>query len=973
MPAATQLVGRPAELDAFDGLLAALDGGSPAAVTIVGEPGIGKTRLLAELADRAEARGQLVLTGSASELERDLPFWVFVDALDEYAEGLDPRRLEQLDATARTELSHVFPSLSALGNGGGVALQDERYRTHRAVRDLLETLAAGKPLVLILDDLHWADSGTIELLGALLRSLPNAPVLIAMAMRPRQTPGRLAAAFERAHRAGRLTRHELGALTLPETRQLLGPGFEGAATALHEDSGGNPFYLEQLARSQERAPGPASTVLAVSLDAGKVPPAVVAALTEELGLLSDGTRLVLEGAAVAGDPFEPELVAAAAAVTEPSAFAALDELLRCDLVRPTDVPRRFRFRHPLVRRAVYDASPGGWRLGAHERCAQALAARGASVTARVHHVERSARHGDESAVAVLQEAGTAAAQRTPATAARWFAAALRVLGEGGPQAARVELLTALAGAHAATGQFADARAALLEALQLLPEDEAATRLQLTAACAGMEQLLGRHEEAHARLVGALEGLDDPASPEAVALMITLAMDAFYRQARADSRDWGARALAVARPLGDEPLIAAAAAALALAYAFEGALGEAELHRAEAAALIDGMPDGTLAIRLDAIAYLTGAEVYMDRFHESAAHGVRGLAVARATGQGFLVPMLTQASATAISIQGRLVEAAELLDGAVEASRLAGNDQTLAWDLLNRAFVDVHRGEMAAAIADADESLQLTRGLGDGFVSTHASLMLAIARMENGEPDKAVELFVAAGGGEALPLLPGGWRAKYLELLTRGWLMLGKPLEATRTAEHAAAVASETGLGMASAWAQRAAAATALTAGDAAQAADLALASVAACERAGAVVEAAVSRTLAGAALGRSGDGERAVAELQRAIVTLEESGATRYRLDAERELRKLGHAVHRRSRPGKADENGIASLSARELELARLVVDRKTNPEIAAALFLSQKTVESHLRNIFRKLGVSSRVELARAVERADRDGESNS
>ena len=197
-----QLVGRPAELDAFDGLLAALDGGSPAAVTIVGEPGIGKTRLLAELAARAEARGQLVLAGSASELERDLPFWVFVDALDEYAEGLDPRRLEQLDETARTELAHVFPSLSALGNGGGVALQDERYRTHRAVRDLLETLAAGKPLVLILDDLHWADSGTIELLGALLRRLPSAPVLLAMAMRPRQTPGRLAGRL-RARAPGR--------------------------------------------------------------------------------------------------------------------------------------------------------------------------------------------------------------------------------------------------------------------------------------------------------------------------------------------------------------------------------------------------------------------------------------------------------------------------------------------------------------------------------------------------------------------------------------------------------------------------------------------------------------------------------------------------------------------------------------------------------------------------------------------------
>ena len=485
----------------------------------------------------------------------------------------------------------------------------------------------------------------------------------------------------------------------------------------------------------------------------------------------------------------------------------------------------------------------------------------------------------------------------------------------------------------------------------------------------MEQLLGRHHEAHARLVAALEGLDDPASPEAAALMITLAMDAFYRQARADSREWGGRALAVARPLGDEPLVAAASAALALALAFEGALGEAEVHRAEAATLIDGMADDTLAIRLDAIAYLTGAEVYMDRFDESAAHGVRGLAVARATGQGFLVPMLTQASATAIGIQGRLNDAAELLNGAVEASRLAGNDQTLAWDLMNRAFVDVHRGEVGAAIADAEESMDLTRGLGNGFVSTHAGVMLAIARLENGEPANAIELFVAAGGGEAMPLLPGGWRAKYLELLTRCWLMLGKSAEAGRTVEYAAAVAAETGLGMAAAWAQRAAAATALDAGDAAAAAELALSSAAACDLAGAAVEAAVSRTLAGSALGSAGEGERAVAELQRAIETLDEAGATRYRLGAERELRKLGHAVHRRSRPGAANEAGIASLSARELELARLVVDRKTNSEIAAALFLSQKTVESHLRNIFRKLGISSRVELARAVERADSAG----
>src|SRR5207342_3454974 len=112
----------------------------------------------------------------------------------------------------------------------------------------------------------------------------------------------------------------------------------------------------------------------------------------------DRARRILEGAAVAGDPFDPELASAAAGAREPATLDPLDELLRLDLVRQTNVPRRFRFRHPLVRRAVYEATPGGWRLSAHERTAEALGERGASASARAHHVERAARQGDVAAV-----------------------------------------------------------------------------------------------------------------------------------------------------------------------------------------------------------------------------------------------------------------------------------------------------------------------------------------------------------------------------------------------------------------------------------------------------------------------------------------------------------------------------------------------------------------------------------------------
>jgi predicted ATPase len=395
---------------------------------------------------------------------------VFVDALDEYVQGLEPRRLDSVDEDALAELAHVLPSLSARARG-----TVRRGRTSAIARIApfasCWKLAATKPLVLLLDDLHWADSGSIELLGSLLRRPPTASVLIALALRPRQLPARLSRALERADRAGVLTRLELGPLTADEARELLSAEVSGA---VYRDSGGNPFYLQQLARSP-RGPAEELPVAGVALAGVEVPQAVAAALSEELSLLPDGTRRVLEGAAVAGDPFELELAAAAAELSEATSMAALDELLQRDLVRQTDVPRRFRFRHPLVRRAVYEAAPGGWRLGAHERSAEALADRGAPAVERAHHVERSARHGDLTAVGVLREAGETAASRAPANAAGLFAAALRLLPSATPAADRVELLSALAGAHSAAGQFHDAYSAMVESLELLPDDALALR------------------------------------------------------------------------------------------------------------------------------------------------------------------------------------------------------------------------------------------------------------------------------------------------------------------------------------------------------------------------------------------------------------------------------------------------------------------------------------------------------------------
>ena len=206
---AAHFVGRRPELSLLDAALDELDGRRAQAIEIVGAAGIGKTRLLAELAARADARGHIVLGGAGADLERDLPFWVFVDALDEYLAGVEPRRLANLDEDVRVELAQVFPSLSDLGRGGSPGVLHERYRTNRAVRELLERLAATKPLVLILDDFHWADPASVDLAASLLHrpagrrradraGLPAQPRVAAAAQRHRARAARRPADAHRA-------------------------------------------------------------------------------------------------------------------------------------------------------------------------------------------------------------------------------------------------------------------------------------------------------------------------------------------------------------------------------------------------------------------------------------------------------------------------------------------------------------------------------------------------------------------------------------------------------------------------------------------------------------------------------------------------------------------------------------------------------------------------------------------------------
>ena len=305
---------------------------------------------------------------------------------------------------------------------------------------------------------------------------------------------------------------------------------------------------------------------------------VAATIVEQLESLSADARSLVNAGAIAGDPFEPELAYAIAELSPDAGVVALDELLDARLLQPTDVPRRFAFRHPLVRRAVYETTKGGWRLAGHARAAQTLAAQGVTAAARAHHVEQSGVRGDRAAIDVLLEAGDAIAPTAPAGAAHWYAAALRLMGDD-DRPGRLHALVNLARMQQSTGDLARCATTLLEALELA--DDAALRLRLTSACASCENFLGRHDTAERRLVAALEALPDQHSHEAVAVLLQLATGAFFTADTDRMCALARRALAAAHALGEPALIGTAAAVLAHSCASAGLVDEARSNADDA--------------------------------------------------------------------------------------------------------------------------------------------------------------------------------------------------------------------------------------------------------------------------------------------------------------------------------------------------------------------------------------------------------
>ena len=679
--------------------------------------------------------------GRAAELERDLPFWVFVDALDEYVAGLDPRRLDAPRRRVARRARARLPVAPGSRPAAATSLQDERYRSHRAVRELLERLAATQAARARRSTTCTGPTRrSIELLGALLRRPPagagaaRARVAPAPGARAARGGARARRPPRRAHplRARRRCRGEAPA-SCSATRS-------GATSRrLYEESGGNPFYLEQLARSHGSVAGDRAGVDGAALEASTCPQPWSPRSAEELALLSAGTRRVLEGAAVAGDPFEPELAAAAAGVDDGDRDRRARRAAAARPRPPTDVPRRFRFRHPLVRRAVYEATPGGWRLGAHERSADALAARGAPAAARAHHVEHSAAPGRRatrsrcSAEAGERGAPARAGQRRALVRRRPAPAAARPRRRGAGRAAARRSR----GALAATGPLRG------EPRRAAREHRARPRRGGGAARAADRRLRRRRAPARPPRGGArpprarARRARDPTPREAVALMIELAVDSLYRAGLRRAARLGERALAggarARRPAAGRR---GAGDRSRSACAFAGAIADASGATTRPRRSSTRCP--TRSSRRGSTRSRTsrGGDATSTASTRRAPRRARAGARARDR-PGRALPTLHPGARAAPLAAGPAGEAAERARRRVEAARLAGNAQGLAWNLLNRSLRRRVTGRHRDALATAEESVELARALDESVALRLARAIVArAARRRGGRPGRA---------------------------------------------------------------------------------------------------------------------------------------------------------------------------------------------------------------------------------------------
>ena len=975
----TPFVGRAGELAALTADLDAAVGGRGGVVLVAGEPGIGKTRLSEELAARAAARGAVVLWGRCWEGAGAPSFWPWVQVVRGYVQvqAGDPASLRHDLGAGAADIAQLVPAvhdcIPDLPAPPPLEPEAARFRLFDSLTGFLRTAAARRPLLVVLDDLHWADVPSLALLRFMSRELEGTGPLVVGSYRQSevgQGHPLLAAVAD-------LTRGQhrwllLGGLGQRDVTSFVAlvagaePSAELAAE-VYRQTDGNPFFVTEVVRllaSQGRL-DPAAKGAAV-LEGG-LPEGVRAVVAERLGRLSDDCRRILEVAAVVGRDFELRVLQPPSGLDTERLLVLLEEAEAVRVVGAVpDGLSRWRFAHALVREVLYEGLLAARRVHLHRLVGEALEAvyaadPGPHLAELAHHLVEAAPGSEETAAKAVQMATLAGRRALEVLAwedaAELFEralAALEVTERPGPQQ-RCELLLAVGEARMAASDVPAARIAYQQAGELARRIGSSEALARAGLGLGSEFTSGIVDPAQVGLLEeALTALGEADSPQRARVLAGLAR-ALVSTPQVERRlALSEDAVQMARRLGDPAALAAALFGRHLAiWGSERAevAGERLAIATEVVGLAEQIGDRAMALRGRGLRRIDLLELgNLVGYDADLAAAERAAAELRQLRYRWQLPL---AHATRALLAGRFAQAEELMEQGLAAGRRAGDQAvpnyytgviaTLRFmqgrfgeltgmlrDAATRfpAMV-VFRTAMAAALAEtghADQARVEVERLVAGDLAavprdpawsfSLASLTLACYHL--GEAETAVKLHGLLEPYADRNIVTGrvgaiclGQAAYFLGLLD---LTRGLPEQALRHFQHAAALADRM-QGRPMVAMSREGQARALLASD------------------------------------RPGDRQQAAALLDEVAATAQELG-----ICGLGERASTLRAAAPAARPAPA---WPAGLTDREVEVLRLIAAGHSNRAIAQALFISPNTVLHHVSSIFAKLGVANRAAAA--------------
>jgi DNA-binding CsgD family transcriptional regulator len=926
------LLERSAELGLIERGLQLARGGRGRLLVLEGPAGIGKTSLMAAADERARALGMCSLRARAGQLERDFAFGVVRQLFEPVVVGADAERRARLMSGAAALSAALFEFERAPEAVGA----DPSHGTLHGLFWLTANLAEDEPLVLTVDDLHWCDAPSLRFLAYLGRRLEGLAVLLLAGTRPSE-PGAASALLDELRTdpaAGLVRPASLSAAAVDALlRAALAVDVDREfSDAIHDWTGGNPLFVHELVRVV-RARGIPPTPAGARHVRELAPETVARFVGRRLESLGATAGALAASVAILGEPADLTRAAELAGLGQHEAERAARSLRRIDVLRAGEP---LAFVHPLVRSAVYEGLDPSERDAKHRQAARLHAGAGAPIERVASHLLATRPAGDGALVAPLR----AAARHAMATGAPDVAAAYlgRALAEPPDATERAAVLLEL-GTAEARGRPNEALAHLDEALQLTHDDAALGDAAVELALA--LQVLGRMVDSVETLERAVERIKAPGV--ARRLEVELIWLASYHP---DTHQRGQAHLARRRDDDAGDLVG-----LELVGLRASARAHAGHEPAEALAGARGALAGGVLLRdhhAPAFTVPVTVLVLLDRFDEALDVLADALDRARRTGAAYLFTMTSMLRADVWWRLGELDEAEadahnEITHGGVFGRAFALN-RCLADVLIERGRLDQAADALAEAEAHGESPRTLPWAL---FRSTRGRLRILHGRVEEGVED----LLTAGQWLQAL-----GWRnpalAAWRSHAALGLARLKRDAQATELAREEVALARRWGAPRA--LGQALTAAGLLARGEPGvellrEAAGVLAGSPALLMRARALTE-------LGAALRRGNRRADAREPLAAGLELAERCGASALAERAREELIATG------ARPRRAMRTGVDALTPGERRVASLAAGGQTNRDIAQALFVTEKTIETHLSHAYRKLDIHSRSQLTSAL-----------